>query len=256
MLGNPDIRPERTVQYQFGYKQAITEDLGLEVSTFYKDIRDLLGVEILSTYNDAVYARLTNVDFGNVVGFTLSLDQRGKGLLSSTIDYTWQLAQGNSSDPNETATRAEANEDPRPRQIPFNWDQRHTLNITEVVARPNDFNVSTIVRIASGQPYTPTVSTSFGGGLESNSGRRPAALTIDLRGEKQMSVRHMPATAFLRVFNATDTRYFNGFVFASTGNPYYSRDSATDRGTLTDPTRYFGPRRIELGVSLRGGDEE
>ena len=256
VLGNPDIRPEKTVQYQFGYKQAITPDLGLEVSTFYKDIRDLLGVEILTTYNDAVYARLTNVDFGNVVGFTLSLDQRGKGLLSSTIDYTWQLAQGNSSDPNETATRAEAQEDPRPRQVPFNWDQRHTLNITEVLSRPDDFNVSTIIRIASGQPYTPIVSSGFTGGLESNSGRRPAAITIDLRGEKQVSMGHWPATAFLRVFNVTDARYSNGFVFSSTGNPYYSIDPTSDRGVLTDPTRYLGPRRIELGVSLRGGDEQ
>ena len=57
------------MQYQFGYKQAITPDLGLELSsTFYKDIRDLLGVEFITTYNDAEYARLTNVDFGSVVG--------------------------------------------------------------------------------------------------------------------------------------------------------------------------------------------
>src|SRR5262249_18551892 len=62
VMGNPDIRPERTVQYQFGYKQAVSDQLGVEVSTFYKDIRDLLGVEFVSTYNDATYARLTNVD--------------------------------------------------------------------------------------------------------------------------------------------------------------------------------------------------
>jgi outer membrane receptor protein involved in Fe transport len=255
VMGNPDIRPERTVQYQFGYKQALNENLGLEVSTFYKDIRDLLGVEFIDTYNDAQYARLTNVDFGNVVGFTLALDRRSTGLLSTTLDYTWQLAQGNASDPNETATRAQAGEDPRPRQVPFNWDQRHTLNLTVVLSRPDDFNASTILRIASGQPYTPTVASGFGGGLENNSGRKPLSITADLRGEKQVVLAGLPATAFLRVFNVFDSRFFNGAVFGSTGSPYYSRDAATDRNSLADPTRYFGPRRIELGVSLRGGDQ-
>ena len=76
MLGNPDIRPEKTVQYQFGYKQAVTEWLGVDLNVFYKDIRDLLGVEFIATYNDAEYARLTNVDFGNVIGFTVALEQR------------------------------------------------------------------------------------------------------------------------------------------------------------------------------------
>ena len=254
VMGNPDIRPERTVQYQFGYKQAVTQDLGLEVSTFYKDIRDLLGVEFVTTYNDAEYARLTNVDFGNVVGFTVTIDRRGAGPFSTSLDYTWQLAQGNSSDPNETANRAQAGQDPRPRQVPFNWDQRHTLNITEVMTRPDDFTLSTIIRIASGQPYTPTVSSGFAGGLETNSGRKPACVVVDLRGEKQLSVLHAPATAFLRVSNLFDTRFFNGSVFGSTGSPYYSRDVSTDRNTLLDPSRFFGPRRVELGVSLHGGD--
>ncbi|HOY45372.1 MAG TPA: TonB-dependent receptor, partial [bacterium] len=75
VLGNPDIKPERTVQYEFGYKQAIGSLLGLDVSIFYKDIRDLLGVEFVSTYAAAEYARLTNIDFGNVLGYTIALDQ-------------------------------------------------------------------------------------------------------------------------------------------------------------------------------------
>src|SRR6185295_7759898 len=44
LLGNPDIKPERTVQYQFGYKQAVSDAVGLDVTLFYKDIRDLLGL--------------------------------------------------------------------------------------------------------------------------------------------------------------------------------------------------------------------
>ena len=252
VLGNPDVKPERTVQYQFGYKQAVTDWLGLDASAFYKDIRDLLGVEFVSTYNGAEYARLTNVDFGNVIGITLALDQRQLGRISSTMDYTWEFAQGNSSDARETATRASAGEDPRPRLAPLNWDQRHTFNLTVSVAWPRGFSSSAVLRVASGQPYTPALTSGFASGLETNSGRKPASTLLDLRGERPIRLAGLDATVFARVFNVFDTRYFNGFVFNSSGSPYYSRYPAADRVTLNDPTRFYPPRRIEIGIGLRG----
>jgi outer membrane receptor protein involved in Fe transport len=253
VMGNPDIRPEKTVQYQFGYKQAVTEWLGVDVNAFYKDIRDLLGVEFISTYNDAEYPRLTNVDFGNVIGFTVALEQRQRGLLSTSLDYTWQLAQGNSSDPRETATRAAAGEDPKPRQVPFVWDQRHTLNLTVMLSRPNDFSLGGIVRVASGQPYTPAIAAGFGGSLGTNSGRKPTGVLVDVRAEKDLRLGPQGLNVFARVFNAFDTRFFNGFVFTNSGSAEYSRYPGADRVQLANPTRYYGPRRVEVGVSLGSG---
>jgi outer membrane receptor protein involved in Fe transport len=251
VMGNPDIKPERTVQYQFGFKQSISDDFGVDLTMFYKDIRDLIGVEFVTTYNGAQYARLANVDFGNVTGITVSVKRRSGPLLSTTLDYTWQVAQGDASDPHETATRAAALEDPRPRTVPFDWDQRHTLVLTVTAARTDAFNLSTIVRASSGQPFTPAIATGFGNGLEANSGRKPPGLVVDLRGEKNLRVLGLPATGFARVFNVADTRFNNGFVFNTSGSPYYSRFPNKDYATLVDPTRYFAPRRIEVGLSLR-----
>lgn len=251
VMGNPDIRPEATVQYQAGYKNALSDDVGLDVTLFYKDIRDLLGVEFIDTYNGAQYGRLTNVDFGNVVGFTLSLDHRALGPLAVTTDYTWQLAEGNSSDPRETATRASAGEDPRPRLVPFNWDQRHTFNVTASLTRPKNYQVSAVLRAGSGQPYTPAIESGFGGGLETNSGHKPTGWTLDLRAEKSLTFAGLPVQTFARVFNLTDARYFNGFVFGNSGSPYYSRTPGPDAGILNDPTRFYAPRRIELGFNIK-----
>jgi hypothetical protein len=217
------------------------------VSAFYKDIRELLGVEFISTYTGADYARLTNADFGNVLGVTLALDHRALGPASVSLDYTWQLAQGNSSDPRETATRAAAREDPRPRVVPFNWDQRHTFNMTLSLAG-GDWSAATVVRAASGQPYTPILDSGYGAGLRANSGRKPAGLLLDLRGEKRFGRRGL--NLFARVFNLLDTRFFNGFVFSSTGSPYYSRFPVPDQDTLADPTRFYGPRRVEVGFTM------
>jgi outer membrane receptor protein involved in Fe transport len=254
VMGNPDVRPEETIQYEAGFKQALSEDFGVDVTTFYKDIRDLLGVEFVSTYSDAEYARLTNVDFGDVFGVTLSLDHRGLGPASISLDYTWQRATGNASDPRETATRAKAGEDPRPRMVPFNWDQRHTANMTVSLADPGNYSASAVIRAASGQPYTPVLEAGFGFGLEANSGRKPAGAVVDLRLEKQLRRLGRSSSLFARVFNLTDTRYSNGLVFASTGSPYYSRFPEADAVTLADPTRFYAPRRIEIGLRL--GSEE
>ena len=249
VLGNPDVRPEKTVQYEIGYKHAFSDDLGVDVTSFYKDIRDLLGVEFVTTYTGAEYYRFTNTDFGNVFGVTTTLDHRRLGPFSLAVDYTWQQALGNSSDPRESATRAEGGEDPRPRLAPFNWDQRHTLNSTLTLQRPGDYSVSAILRAASGQPYTPVIgSGGFGSGLVENSGRKPTGVLLDLRAEKSVSTMGNSFNLFARIFNVFDARYFNGFVFNSTGSPDYSRFPKPDEVTLMDPSRYYPPRRIEIGV--------
>jgi hypothetical protein len=187
-----------------------------------------------------------------VIGFTLALDQRQLGWVSSAMDYTWQLAQGNSSDPRETATRASAGEDPRPRLVPLNWDQRHTFNLTVNVAWPRRFSSSAVLRVGSGQPFTPALTPGFAGGIETNSGRKPSGVLLDLRGERPLKLGRADLTLFGRAFNVFDARYFNGDVFNSSGDPFYSRYPAADLVKLNDPTRYYAPRRIEIGMSLHG----
>lgn len=250
VFGNPDLKPERTVQYEFGYKHALTSDLGLTFNISYKDIRDLLGVEFIQTYTQAEYARLTNVDFGNVLGFTLSMEQRRLGWVRATLDYTFQRAVGNSSDPRETATRAQAGEDARPRQVPLSWDQRHTINTILSVEKPNSFSLSAVIRYGNGQPYTPTIGTTFGTSLEANSGRKPAAVIVDMRAEMPFTIFNHNFSFFARGFNVFDARFFNGFVFANTGSPYYSLTPLTDVGTLSNPDRFYPPRRIEVGLTV------
>jgi outer membrane receptor protein involved in Fe transport len=249
-MGNPDVKPERTVQYEFGYKNAVTDFLGVSVNLFYKDIRDLLGVKFVNTYTSAQYAILSNIDFGNVTGFTLSLDQRRIGMVSSTIDYTWQIAQGNSSSPQETAQLAQAGLDPRPRQVPFDWDQRNTLNATIQLSQPDEYSMSVIMRYGSGQPYTPSIGLGLSSQIEPNSGRKDNGFLVDLRMEKYFKISNWQVSVFARVFNVFNTDFFNGFVFANTGSAEYSLTPVTDQNTLANPTRFYAPRRIEIGVSM------
>jgi outer membrane receptor protein involved in Fe transport len=252
IMGNPDLKPEFTTQYEFGMKAQMSDNFGVDASLFYKDIRDLLGVEFIETYNTAQYTRLTNVDFGSVNGITLALDYRDRGMLSATLDYTYQMASGNSSDPGETAVRASAGQDPRPRVTPLAWDQRHTINGSVTLQQPDNFTATAIVKYGSGQPYTPTIGSGFGADLETNSGVKPSGVVVDVRGEKYFHLGGTTLSAFIRVYNVFSTSFFNGFVFANTGSPDYSLNLSSDRSTLQDPGRFYAPRRIEIGISIKG----
>jgi len=248
VLGNPDVKPERTVQYEIGYKQILNPQLGFDLTLFYKDVRDLLGVEFVSTYTGAEYARLTNVDFGSITGLTLSIDYHQVGPLRLAFDYTLQRALGNASDPSETANRAAAGEDPRPRLVPFNWDQTHTLNLTTSLNKPGKYSGSVVVKAVSGQRYTPQTEQAFGFGSATNSGHKPSAILVDLRAEWILK-EDGRGGIFLRVFNLFDSRYFNGPVYATTGSPYYARfPSPAEQVSLANPTRLYQPRRLEFGV--------
>jgi outer membrane receptor protein involved in Fe transport len=247
VLGNPDIDAESTIQYELGYRHAVNPFLGLDFTVFYKDIRDLIGVEFITTYNGAQYARLTNVDFGNVLGMTFTIDHRQLGPVNVALDYTWQKATGNASDPRETAVRAEAGEDPQPRLVALNWDQRHTFNLTVGMTTPT-YNVSGVLKAVSGQPYTPVIESGFGQGLDTNSGRKPSAMVFDLRAERGVTLAGTRAGLFVRGLNLLDSRFFNGPVYESTGSPYYSRFPEADAVALTNPYRFLAPRRIEFGI--------
>ncbi|MEX1140331.1 MAG: TonB-dependent receptor [Bacteroidota bacterium] len=251
VMGNPDLEPEFTVQYEFGVKSEFGENVGVDLSMFYKDVRDLLGVEFISTYTAADYARFTNVDFGSVYGATLSYTQEFSGTLSWSVNYTYQRALGNSSDPYETANRAAAGADPRPRQVPFGWDQFHTINSALMVNSENDYSASLVFRYGNGSPYTPAIGSGFGADLEENSARKPSWAVVDARVEKYFLIDNFDVSVFLRAFNVFDTRYGNGFVFPTTGSPDYSLTPAGDAAQLINPTRFSAPRRVEAGVSVR-----
>lgn len=250
-MGNPDLKPQLTVQYEVGLKQALSQMLGYELTFFYKDIRDLLGSEFISTYAAADYPRLTNVDFGSVYGVTIAFTQRAFGPLSTTLDYTMQFARGNSSDPYETANRAASGKDSRPRDIPFGWDQRHTINATATWIVPNDYSLSAILRFGSGMPYTPAIGTGFNADLETNSGSKNGFVLIDLRAEKSFSFGLLDMSAFMRVTNLLNTHFVNGFIFTETGSPDFSVNPIADRAMLANPGRFYEPRKVELGISFR-----
>jgi outer membrane receptor protein involved in Fe transport len=148
ITGNPDLEPESTIMYEIGLQQVLFPNFALDLTLYYRDIRNWLGMEIINTYEGFKYARFVNRDYANVYGLILVLDKRFANYFSLKVDYTYQIAEGNASDPfavynnNQTSPPVEENKT----VVPLDWDQRHTFNVQLNVGNPGDWNLGFVYR--------------------------------------------------------------------------------------------------------------
>jgi len=261
ILGNADLNPQKTVIYEIGLQQQLAQDIGIEVIAFYKDIKDWLGTEIFELYTRGdYYNRYATVDFGNVKGVTLSLEKRRLGYLSGSIDYTYSVAEGNSSDPLskfydlQTIPPRESEK----RVVPLNWDQTHTLNFNVTVSVPQNWGVSLLGRIGSGLPYTPT-RDAIRVDAE-NSERKPSQMSFDLHAHKDFYFnKRTYLSFFVKVYNLFD-RLNELYVYSDTGRSTYALYPNIDFGDqfgrhhlgdyLNRPHYYSSPRSIRVGMTF------
>lgn len=98
------IQPERTTQYEIGFKQQLGENFAFDLTGFYKDIKDQVQLRSIYADPDAAHTRyyaLVNGDFATTKGFEVKIDLRRTQRISASIDYTFSDAQGTGSTPNE-----------------------------------------------------------------------------------------------------------------------------------------------------------
>jgi outer membrane receptor protein involved in Fe transport len=257
-IGNADLEPQRTTMYEIGLQQELFKNIGITVTAYYKDIRNLLGQEIHIKNNFKKFGKYINRDYGSVRGFTLSFEKRMSSGFAANVDYTYQVAKGNASDPNAAFENEQANPpiETNKQLVPLDWDRLHSLNFTITAGTPGDFIASGIGKLGSGLPYTPSLQDQRTG-LE-NSDNRPLYFNLDLFVTKYFNLLGQNFSAFLKIYNLLDTDNESD-VFTDTGRAGYTleltRQQAQPRGVNTTeeyfrrPDYYSAPRQIVLGFN-------
>ena len=274
VVGNPDLKPQKTISYEIGLQQEIFKNVGLDFTLFYSDYSDLVGLEVIRQIgNFSSYLRRTNSANGTNRGFTIAVDTRSSnGFISGSLDYTLQFGKGTESDPDNIAIIRTAGasggvvQENEKQFLPLDWDQRHSINATLVLGKPDSWLVSFIGRFSSGQPFTPEplrldVNTKF-----KNTENKPFRQNVDLFLKKDFRIRSNSMSLFLRIFNLFDQAN-ELIVFPVTGRAVRDQrfpieeqlDSARLVGlfTLDDVDTHLNwfsePRRIQLGLSMNFG---
>lgn len=258
-IGNTNLEPQQTIMYEIGLQQALTDELGVTITGYYKDIRNLLSTEIYIKNEFRKFSKLVNKDYGSVKGITLSFEKRFSGGFGATLDYTFQVAKGNASDPNDAFEKAQANPpiEVNKQLVPLAWDRTHSLNFTFTTGTPGDYIASLIGRLGSGLPYTPALQNQRTG-LE-NSDNKPPIFNVDLYVTKYFDIGAYKISVFAKIYNLFDTANELD-VFGDTGRAGYSleltRNQEPPRGVntieefFTRPDFYSAPRQIVFGASF------
>ncbi|MCK4328852.1 TonB-dependent receptor [candidate division WOR-3 bacterium] len=258
ILGNADLDAQRTVMYEIGLQQAFTDNIAVDVTLFYRDIRDWVGTspQINTVVPGTAYVKYINKDYANVRGITVAFDRYRTDKFGLSLDYTYQIVEGTSSNPEDAFWDARAGRAPRIQVIPLDWDQTHTVNLSILYG-----NAGLILRYGTGFPYTPyivqgtRVGRSLTTGLKENSARKPSTLTADFNYTHDIKIRKATASFTIRILNLFDARN-EEWVFEDTGRATYTlqeRIAGADASPdwFIRPDFYSEPRQLQIGVAVK-----
>ena len=249
LIANPNLRPEKTVDYSIGFQQVLSKTSSLKLEAFYKELRDMIQVRNFTGAFPRPYRAFGNLDFGTVKGLTVSYDLRRTGNVRMNANYTLQFADGTGSTTSTALALINAGL-PNLRSInPLNYDQRHRIvfNVDYRYGSGDAYNgpvigksqifantgFNLITNLGSGTPYTsqvfPTpitgeISPSTEGSL--NGSRLPWQFTLNTNIDKSFELTFGEGEdakkAYLNVYfwitNLLNTQNITG-VYRFTGTP-------------------------------------
>jgi outer membrane receptor protein involved in Fe transport len=285
--GNPALAPVKTTSYEIGFRQQIGDNASLDITAFYKELRDL--VQQRNFYADpAPYAVFTNGDFGTVKGLSFTFDLRRVRHVAATASYTLQYAGGTGSNGAEASNINWLGNPPvYPTFVaPLDFDQRHTLALN-LDFRTNQgegpkflggsplggVGLNLLFTMGSGFPYTPGQprSSIFATGPTAvtqpqaaiNSSYTPFTYQLDAKLDKSFTVAGVKLNAYLWALNLLDSDNVTG-IYDQTGEPdddgYLRTTEGQSRAAQTatfddfysarvnNPANFDIPRQYRLGL--------
>jgi hypothetical protein len=283
---NAKLNTEKTTQYEVGFSQVIGSNVALDVTGFYKEVRDYTLVRNLfdATLDGAefVWAQYQNGDYGVVKGMSFGLGMNRTGGLMANLGYTVSWAEGTGSDPLSNyyiAWQSDQGAAGYPTLInPLDYDQRHTGSLLldyrfgKSAGMLEGSGINMIYTFGSGTPYTPSqiASALFGRGeiyptAPVNSGYTPWTTNLDIRFDTGVKLGSVGMTIYLLVENAlaaenvrtvydgTGVAGTDGWLYTDPGKAWLSgNEDAADYylAQVRDPTNWDKPRTVQLGVKM------
>lgn len=285
LVGNPDLKAEKTISYELGLNHLVSDDIRLDVTVYYKDIKDLIATSEIGIVGGNPVTQFVNEDYGSVKGFDLTIEKIATGFFSGSAVYSFMVAKGNASSAYDGYYNYIANttDSVKPvQEYPLDFDQRHTATITMDYRVPRNWSgnfmglglpgawgFNFMAHYGSGLPYTITDYNGVRYG-SINEGRMPSTFSVDMRFNKDI---HIPRSDnyfsfFVEVDNLFDRRnVVNVYTYTgradNDGRIYDQTVDPDGDGPLTvedvnnyyrllseDPQNYSAPRQVRVGFEF------
>jgi len=123
-INNPSLKPTKTIDYELGFKQKLTNSSAITFTTFYREMRDMIQLYRFTGAYPKDYTSFNNLDFGTVKGLTLEYDLRRTNNLRLRASYTLQFADATGASTTTAASLIAAGLPNLRSTFPMPWDRR------------------------------------------------------------------------------------------------------------------------------------
>lgn len=240
-LGNPNLGPELTVAYQAGISHQFTDDMAANFVVFNKDIYGLVSsTRVTDDTTGLASLRYINKSYASARGLEVSLEKRLTRRFGFQAYYTYAFADGVASDA-DFGRSAEGLTHLPTDELPLDWDQRHTFNITLTLQDMNSWGATAVYRYGSGLPWTPydRAERLQDPKLE-NTVRYPATHRLSLLARKHFNIYGRELTLFVEGRNLLDQDIIRRGGNAPTVTPALVAAQMDNGAYLTETGRYGG----------------
>ncbi|MBL7720015.1 MAG: carboxypeptidase regulatory-like domain-containing protein [Flavipsychrobacter sp.] len=208
-INNPNLRPEKTFDYEFGFSQTLSRKSVISLAGTYKERKDQIQLRPYLYAWPQTYYSYGNRDYSTTKAFYVKYELRRVNNLRLLLNYTLQFVEGTGSNANSSGNGLLqtfiASSLPNLRTVmPLDQDNRHMINATidyrfvdnlgpkvNGKAILENLGINLLFTSRSGEPYTRyqnpiRVSNTVKGEL--NGSRLPWHYMLDLRVDKDFTL--------------------------------------------------------------------
>ncbi|MBI1807587.1 MAG: TonB-dependent receptor [Ignavibacteria bacterium] len=249
LVGNPDLKPERTHAWEIGVKYGLDEKSLLSVTYFKKEFIDQIDSKTFlpskaRLAGDYGFAEYVNNAFANAEGLEFVLSRNRDEKLSGSISYSLMRTEGVSEYVNQGINLQQWGFPVLNEPYPLSWDQLHTLKVAVDAQLPLEIVCNMIWTYNTGRPYTyfPTrdgyTAEDTTVAFIPNNARLPADNLVNVKFSKKFVIGGLTSLSVYgdirNLFNAKNAKW--------------SDANGRIGGQLADPSAYYEPRRVSIGL--------
>ena len=252
-INNPDLKPQKKIDYEVGFEQRLSRSSSLSISAYYSEFRDQISARRYTAAYPQEYTTFGNLDFGVSKGMTLEYDMRRTKNIALGASYTLQFATGTGSSATTGLNTANQGLPNLRTPMPLDFDQRHAFKVNLDFRFADDegpvlfdkkifqnAGINLILNAGSGEPYSRQANvtnfiTAIGRPIMAgslNGSRKPANIRAGLRIDKDFTLGTKEGSnSFVKALNVY-FRVTNLFNTMNVINVYRYTGSATDDGFI------------------------
>jgi len=252
-VGNPSLTPEKTVAYEVSFEHLITKNLKMSVTSYFKDVTDLINNQKFVFPDGTEVWQYVNGDYANIKGAELTLKRLRSDFWSLQANISYSIAKGRNSSANGVSLY------PYDKTMYYlDYDRRISSHLNLTLYSNDGLRIAKAITrnwimnlqydYGTGKPFS-----TYGEQGATNDRRLPDYTNLDLRIHRSVNFGKSRLNLFLDIFNVLNndvhydiyTKYYD-----ETKLPNVIYKEELSGLEILSPSIYPAERQYKIGISI------